>query len=215
MNVRYSLVIAMMFGVLASYSFAQGIDLTPTDEQVVKQAVAKDLLYPDRAEFSLLRASKQVSGSSRVVCGFVKAIEVNGFRGPWRIFNGMIATNKFNERVFNLTVLGISPRDQQIAEMMCAQDGIDWAQSAMQSAEEAANDIVAPPEDVAVLIEAADDLRRRCSGFEGADPASHVCERSAELLQAVDRAGWCRGRNSEAAYQAAWHPCGPDSVRAE
>lgn len=215
MKVRYSLVIATVFGMLAGHSFAQGIELSPTDEQVVKQAVAKDLLYPDRAEFSLLRASKEVSDSAQVVCGFVKAIEVNGFRGPARVFYGMIATNKFNERVFILTVLGTSPRDQQVAEMMCAQEGIDWTEAAAQPGVEAANGGLVPPEDVAILIEAADDYRRRCSGSEGADPASSVCERSADLLKMVDQAGWCRGRESEASYQAAWHPCGPDSIRAE
>lgn len=68
----------------------------------------------------------------------------------------------------------------------------------------------------ASLMRTADKFRRRCSGSEGADPSSTVCDESIIAAKKAQNAGWCWGKiTDEAAYMAKWHRCGPDSFRVE
>lgn len=77
----------------------------------------------------------------------------------------------------------------------------------------AAQGVESPDETQAMLIEMTDEMMLRCSGPEGQQRGSDVCEQSEELQRMVNRSGWCLGKKGEAPNLAQWHKCTKRSNR--
>lgn len=184
--------------------------LTPEDQAVVERSVADETAMPERTRVTGVAASITPEGGVSA-CGYVKWIDGSGLYGPYRPFNGVLATNKAGERVFVVVSIARDAQSHDIIETLCAQDGMPIRPGSVAADAAPLTPTDEFPEGIAEMIAIARDLDSRCRGTEGADPTSTACKDRDIAFKAVRFVGWCYGREGEFGYQHDWYPCGAGS----